>query len=196
MSDLEKENERQYRVLNQMISMHAALRDRYQRWSLVLSVGLLAGAICLNAFVFAGDAVFTAIGVDATAARAFIGAISVVLLIISLVELKTDWAGSCREHGNAVKTLSDLKASYRMAHSRPNDPGASALADLSAEYGCVMDGLPPIPERLHNRLKARHLFKLEESRWISAHPRTPLVIGRWILRWHGTREAISDAAKI
>lgn len=189
-----QENERQYRVIDQMTTMHAALRDHYGRLSLAMNIGLLAGAITLNAFVFASDAVFTTAGVDATVAKNILGIVSLVLLVLTIVELRVNWAGMQREHGNAANALVALKAKYRDVHSQ-GESSDSVLGELSQEYARVMDGLPPIPDRLHNKLKALHLFKREESEWMSAHPKTPLFVCRLILRWRGLREAISAREK-
>ena len=68
----------------------------------------------------------------------------------------------------AVALLTTLKGEYREAIS------ASAEADVAARlanrYLDVVTRIPEIPERLFNRLKARHLLKVEVSRELSAHP--------------------------
>ena len=51
------ENERQYRIIDQLLTAHAVLRDRYARRARLLSVSALALSVALNGFVFANDEV-------------------------------------------------------------------------------------------------------------------------------------------
>ena len=53
------ENERQYSVIDQMLSMHSSLRDKYKRRALLLNLALLLVSVFLCAFVFADEKMFS-----------------------------------------------------------------------------------------------------------------------------------------
>jgi hypothetical protein len=74
------ENERQYRLIDQLLTMQSALRDRYARRAFLLSSGLLAFSIFLNAFVFVDDKVFSAIGIRPELAKIGLDSTSVTSL--------------------------------------------------------------------------------------------------------------------
>lgn len=189
-----EENERQYRVTDQMITMHAALRDRYRRRALLISTVLLAGSVCLNGLVFAGDSLFRQFGLNVNFARDGIAFISILLLAASIVESRVDWGGRSRLHEDAVQKLSQLKAKYRTQHSNPETDDAS-LDTLSQDYAQTMPQLTPIPEKYHNILKALHKFKRLESAAIDRHPTAPVFLIRLCLRLHGARSIVCETIK-
>jgi len=174
MSD--NENDRQYNTVNMMTTMHAVLRDRYERRALLLSVSMLGAAIALNAFVFVSDQLLAALFFgNAERAKLGIGVLSVVLLVAAIVELRVDWASKGKSHGEAVQRLGRLKSQYRAVHSREGE-GIDLRAEeasLSEEYGRVLADLPPIPDREFARLKAYHRFKCELSRQLERDPAVP-----------------------
>lgn len=179
----ESENERQYRVLDQMLTAHSVLRDRYGRRALLLEVGLLAAAIALNAFVFAGDTVLESLFGDPRPVKNGLRVASVAALVLAIVQLRVAWAGKRRSHEEAFARLSGLKARYREAYVHrlkgvPTDEGA-----LTQEYNGTMEGLPPIPDRQFARLKAYHLFKRVLSEEISKNPGVPAILVSLRLRF-------------
>jgi hypothetical protein len=188
------ENDRQYRVVDQTLSMHAYLRDRYKRRAFVLNFGLMATSITLCAFVFASDDVLSVIGITPMATKFGVGIASVLSLILSIMETRVDWdAVSCR-HGDAAGRLGELKAKFRKLHAvtQGNDPKKNQ--SLGREYERAMRELPPIPHSMFNSLKAEHLYKTLLSQRISLCPKTPVWFLRLKLRWEGIREASKGVA--
>jgi len=174
-----KESNRQYRVLDQTLTAHSILRDRYGKWSLCLTVGLLALAVVLNAFVFASDEVFTLFGGDPGDVRLWLGMVSVAILILSIADFKVDWQGRAKLHQDAVRRLRNLKAEFRSARARSKDDISDELIEgLSQGYAKVMEELPPIPENEFVRLKVQHLRKVRLSREVDNWPGVPLVFRR------------------
>jgi hypothetical protein len=180
MTDSNKqENERQYRIVDQMMTAHAVLRDRFSRRARTLNLLLLSLAIILNAFVFASDDMLKVLFFGHTAeAKVWIASVSVALLVLAIIEFRVDWEGRSRSHEDAVERLSRLKASYREAHA-VNGRGA----ELTREYARTMAMLPPIPERSFIRLKAYHKFKRLLSQELDAHPGIPAWLASLRLRW-------------
>lgn len=100
----ESENDRQYDVLDQMLTAHALLRDRYAWRALWLNICLLATAIALNAFVFAGDDVLVAMfGAKPEHVKMGLGIASVVAMILSIMALRVDWSGAAEPCGGRGK---------------------------------------------------------------------------------------------
>ena len=129
-----EENERQYRIVDQMLSMHATLRERYARRARLLSVCLIAASILLCAFVFASDNVLTILGLQPDAARVGLGLVSVAVLILSIIELRVDWKGVADRHTHAASILAGLKAEYRKVYSEAKGSNEETNARLGHEF--------------------------------------------------------------
>ena len=159
---------RQRRLINQSLTMHAALRDRNQLIGTLISCTVLTALVVGVAFAFAGSgSSVTLMGLKAARAT-WLGWLAVVTAVLTLVELVLDRRGVGVRHATAVRMLAGLKTSYRI---RPA-PGSeiAEAARLSERYAQAMDTLPPIPERYFNRLKSAHLRKVEVSKLLSKNP--------------------------
>jgi len=183
------ENDRQYRVLTQMISMYSMLRDRYRRRDFWLNVVLIVVSISLNAFVFASDDAFTALGLPPGAARTSLKTTSVVALILSIIRLKVDWQGMAKSYSDASERLGLLKAKYREGYEKVAAGDRTIAEQLSQEYARAMEGLARIPETQFNALKARHEFKVRLSARISQYPTSPAWLLHILMRADGMRAA-------
>ena len=71
---------RQFHVLDQMLSMHSALRDKYRKRALLLNLSLLLASVFLCAFVFADKSIYLWFGLEPKVVNIFIGAASVFCL--------------------------------------------------------------------------------------------------------------------
>jgi hypothetical protein len=184
------ENERQYDVVDQMLSMHSSLRDRFSRQAFWLNVTLLACSVFLCAFRFADERVLATIRLTPDSARIAFGIASVLILIISVIELRVRWKEVAGKYGDAAERLATLKGKYRKLYAETKGTDPKRNARLGHEYQKVVKSLPTIPERLFNRLKAGHRFKKLLSQRITAYPKTPERLLRWQLRLEGICEAI------
>lgn len=189
-TSIKEENERQYGVVDQMLSMHSSLRDLMQRRAFWLNTALVGFSLFLTVFVFVGDDVLRSFGMDPARARFVLGLVAVLVLICSITESRVDWRSVAGRHGEAASRLATLKAKYRksFAETGGNDPDENSI--LTYEYNSVMSCLPAIPDRWFNTLKAEHQFKRVLSERISRFPKTP----RWFLwlqlKAEGIREAL------
>ena len=169
---METEVERQYRVVDQMLSMHSTLRDRYKRRAFVLNTLQIAISVFLAAFAFVSDAVLCELRVQPDLARFVIATAAVAMLGICIVEVRADWRGASGRHADAVRRLSALKPEYRKVVAF----GMQA-EDLNNEYNRMLGDTVPIPEKLFVSLKAIHQYKRLLSEEISKNPGVP----RWVL---------------
>lgn len=183
------ENDRQYRVVDQMLSMYSSLRDSYERWAFILTAALLACSIFLCAFRFADDKVLAAFGLTPDSARIAFGITSVVILVISVIELRVKWREVAGKFGEAAERLAMLKGRYRKLYAETHGDDPKKNSRLAREYQKVMKSLPTIPERRFNQLKAEHQFKKLLSDRISSNPKAPEWFLRWQLRVEGTWQA-------
>ncbi len=177
LSVQQAEFRRQRRVVDQALTMHAVLRDRYHRKANVVTLAILGSSVAGLSFAFVpGEAEVSLLG--ATALRStWLGLLAAVIFFLSLVELKIDWRGLAWAHGDAARQLGELKAAYR----RVGDWTLAAQADLialSRHYGEVFARIQEIPDRKFAALKQLHVKKVALSKAIDAAPGRPL----WLLR--------------
>src|SRR5260370_5256007 len=172
---------RQFRVLDQTLSMHTVLRDRYGRRALVVDALLLACSVGFCAAAFASDQVLALLGRSPEHVRYLLGAFSVAAFMVSVVSLTADWKGKAASHRVAAAKVSGAIASFRKRQADDGTWLPACSTELDGVYWEAMHNSVPIPENAFVRLKARHLRKVELSKMLSSNPGCPLVILRLIL---------------
>lgn len=182
------ENERQYAVVDQMLTMHSLLRDRMKRRAFWLNTALIGSSLFLCVFSFVGDDVLRALDFDPAMTRFVLGLVSVIVLLISITEFRVDWASESGKHGEAVARLGVLKAKYRRTFSETSGNDPKRNNRLTSEYEKLMKGLPAIPDRWFGKLKAEHRFKRILSERISECPKAPTWWVSFLLRMQGMHE--------
>ena len=148
--------------------MQATLRDRYRVQATTLTCTLLVASVIATAFAFAGGSVRVSIVGIRAERSTWLGWFAVFTFALTLVDLVIDRRGAAGERDDAVRQLAALKSHYRT----PPEPGTE-IQDylvLRQGYEMVMDGLPAVPESQFLPLKAKHLRKIEVSRYLSSHP--------------------------
>ncbi|HKM77705.1 MAG TPA: hypothetical protein VJZ03_01400 [Candidatus Bathyarchaeia archaeon] len=183
-----EENERQYRVIDQMLTMHSLLRDRMERRAFWLNTALIASSLFLTVFTFVGDDLLRALNLDPALTRFVLGLVTVVVLICSITEFRVDWRSVAGRHAEAVSRLARMKTKYRQSFTDTggNDPQTNAI--LTSACDNMMSNISTIPDRWFNVLKAEHQFKRLLSERISQCPKTP----RWFLRLQLRIEGIKE----
>ena len=187
------ENERQYRLIDQLLSMHSSLRAKYARrafWLNTIQIGL---SLFLSVFAFVADNVLYSLGLDPTRGRFVLGIIAVVVLLISITEFRVDWKAVGSKHSEAARQLAELKAKYRKTFSESTGDDCEKNSRLTTEYDRLMALLPPIPDQYFIQLKGGHGFKQELSQRVGRNPKAPVWFLRIQLRWEGVRGAWKPA---
>lgn len=184
-----QENERQYRTIDQTLSMHSSYRDRMERRAFWLNTALIASSLFLTVFAFIGDDLLRALGFDPAMARFVLGLAAVVVLICSITEFRVDWRSVAGRHAEAVSLLAAMKAKYRKSFAETSGDDSKKNARLTSEYNKAMSSVPSIPDRWFNTLKAEHQFKRLLSERISLCPKAPKCYLWLQLRTEGIREA-------
>jgi hypothetical protein len=187
-----EENERQYRVIDQMLTMHSSFRDRMEWRAFWLNTMLIGSSLFLSVFAFIGDDLLRSLGLDPAMTRFVLGLVAVLVLICSITEFRVDWRSVAGRHAEAVFRLSSLKAKYRKSFTETGGNDVKSNSTLTSEYDNVMSSLSVIPDRWFNTLKAEHQFKRLLSERISRSPKTP----RWFLRLQLRIEGIREAFRL
>jgi len=115
----------------------------------------------------AGTDLVSVLGITALRTT-WLGWFAVAVIALVLIEQVFDLRGKSVNHADAVRQLAALMPEYRAPV--PDGQEVTEQKRLGRLYQFVMDGLPDIPDRRFNRLKATHLKKVEVSKYLSAHP--------------------------
>jgi hypothetical protein len=177
----DKELERQYRVLGQMLSIHTFLRDRYHRLALASDLLLLACSVVFCATAFASDDFFVSLGISATSGKFVLKIASVIAFLASLVALRFNWKAKSGEHSEAQRRLTKCVALFRSCHNGQRSWRPECAQELSRAYWDTMDGIVEIPASKFVPLKAKHLRKVEVSKLLDVNPGCPVLVLRGIL---------------
>ena len=187
----ENESERQYRLVDQLLSMHSLLRDRYHFLAFSLNTLQIAASLFLCALAFVADDALQAAGLFPSRTRLALGLGALAVLIIAIAEYRVDWKAAGSRHGEAAGRLGRLKALYRRSRAQEETEDPEVQKSLTEEYERTMSILPPIPDRRFSRLKAHHLFKRALSERLSENPKTFAWFLRAQLRLEGVQQALS-----
>jgi hypothetical protein len=183
------EFDRMWRVVDQSLSAHAILRDRYRRCERSLTLLIVGLSIVATAFAFFTGNVTIAIWQWRLSLATGIGILTAAIFFLALAQLVLNWQRLAWAHEDAGRRLGDLKAKLRSAKVA----GVASLSDtealdLRALYDQTMADVVEIPENKFLPLKAKHHRKVAVSRLIDKHPGAPLPYLRLVAMVRGLRE--------
>ncbi|MCY4080281.1 MAG: hypothetical protein OXF54_08560 [Caldilineaceae bacterium] len=187
-----EENERQYALIDQLLSMHSSLRDRYERRAFWLNTVQIGASLFLSVFAFVPDDVIRSLDYDPAKGRYLLGVSAIVVLLISITEFRVDWKSVGSRHSEAARHLAELKAKYRKAFSEAAGEDREKNSRLAIDYDRLMALLPPIPEQYFIPLKASHRFKIYLSDRVSRNPKAPIWFLWLVLRLKGISSALKE----
>lgn len=179
MRTIREEAERQHKVIDMMLTMHAILRDRYRRWAMFMSVVLLCSSFIIVAGIFINPNIVDKLRIDTSINEFVISICSLVVFLVALIEAKVDWRGQAEKHEGAFKALQKLKVSSK-------ELLVSNLSDEKVKerwllINATLNELLPIPDKKFAKLKAAHLKKVEISKLLSQHPGCGIFLLRFSL---------------
>jgi hypothetical protein len=151
------------RVSDMLCTGHAALRDRYARFALVLDLLTLGASTWLVALAFVEPRLnikLTPFGWDS---QIWIGALGTGVFFLTLVQMKTDWKGRSDAHRRTLDAYAEVKreAGYLLSTGGYGD---DAFRRVSARYDMASSVGVPIPEAEFLAQKQRHLVKVALSK--------------------------------
>jgi hypothetical protein len=165
------EYERQKRVLNMMITAHSALRDRYFGISRFYDIILIIASVFLNAVVFANDSFYFYFFDKPSSGKLTLGIISAFVFALSLIGILLNTKQKSENHKQASIQLSNLLNESRIIDDIAEDiERNNKISVFIRKYDQITSILVAIPNKKFNRLKSRHLRKVEFSKFISQNP--------------------------
>ena len=186
-----KELDREFRVLNQTLSIHTLLRDKYNGLALILDLSLLACSVIFCATTFAGDDFYSKIGLLPETGRLVLGIASILAFSCSIISLRVNWKGKGANHSEAVKKLSDVAAQFRKEQHENGAWTEGIEENLHNDYWNAMNNIVEIPANKFNKLKAKHLKKVEISKMISSSPGCPIFLMNLVLTCRSIKKFFS-----
>jgi hypothetical protein len=172
------EMDRQYRVIDLMLTMHSVLRDRNHRRALAVDVLNFSVSLVLVATVFADTQILSVVGISGEHSRYVIGVTSLAIFFLSILTLRIDWKQKAEKHQDAHLKLAALKAKFHDWEKSHSPDNTQWLQELQQQCRVVMGEIPPIPDSKFNGLKAIHLRKVELSKALSRSPGASAIVLR------------------
>ena len=182
-----REYRRKFRVLDQMLSSHASLRERYRRRSLALILTIMALSILAASLALAAERPIEIIAVTVQT-KEWLAILAGLIFFLSIVELVVDWRGRAWAHGDAAQRLGLLKGQFRRVEVRGEFVDTKDI-DLDEAYDETTAAIVEIPNSSFNRLKAKHRRKLAVSDLQDTSPGAPVIYLRWLVFRDGIRSA-------
>jgi len=151
-------------------SAHSVFRDRYESWNFVLTLASLiptAALLCL--VLVSDDFVHRAMGVTPDHFKLFTAGVALFAFVCVLVHLAWKPDSRAAAHARAVEHYANTRYDAGLLLD------ATAILD-AASVKLVVDkyldvrGMPPIPDSQFNRLKQRHLRKVDLSKRLDKDP--------------------------
>src|SRR5713226_2437393 len=139
---------RKFRVLDQTLSMHTILRDRYAHRALAVDLLLLACSVVFCASAFASDAVLSHFGHPPDEIRYLLRFFAILAFMLSVLSLRVDWKGKSSSHRDAVAKMSRALASFRNHRADDGTWPPECLAELDDVYWEAMNNSVPVPDAL------------------------------------------------
>lgn len=167
---------REYRVLRQNMSIHAALRDEYTRKAKAAEIVLLISSLIFGVTTFAGNNFFSFFGVSAEVGSIFLGIASIAALTSSLIILVIDWKGQAALHNEATGRFHEVLQQFRVHRTSQGSWCEDQKPSLAAAYEDLHRNTINIPNRRFSGLKARYLHQVETNTLKDSHPGCPLII--------------------
>jgi hypothetical protein len=177
---------RRFGVLDQMLSAHATLRDRYRRRAVTLTLVTMAMSVGAATLALGDDRELRILGLKLET-KGWLAVLAGMIFFLAIVELAVDWRGRSWAHGDAARRLGELKAEFRRADV-DGDKVETHGVDLAAAYEQVTGAIVEIPNASFNRLKAKHRRKVAVSKLLDDRPGAPVLLLRWEVLRSGLRE--------
>lgn len=179
---------REFRLLDQGLSMHAALRDQLARRALAVDILLLACSVVFCATTFASEGTLLQLGLSTQRTQFALGIASIIAFFASLVSLQVDWKGKSAAHQHAVQKMSSALALFRKLRREDGTWPEGHKEELHKSYWDTVNDIVPIPDALFVKLKARHLRKVAVSKLLDSHPGSPVILLRWTVLFRSLKD--------
>lgn len=150
-----------------MLTAYSILRDRCKRNNMVidsLEIGFSIIVIAMTFYDYPDD-------IFGNCIRYLVIALAMVTLFLAFLKQKWDFGRMAERYSQAANKCYEAKSLLRTEIEKGEIRGCS-----QADYTAVVDrvdaicyGIEPIPDNKFNRLKYKHLRKVDFSKYLSSH---------------------------
>lgn len=155
-----------HRKADQLRSMHSCIKDNYSFWSkLILAYVSIGTAVCAILIFSIFSEVF----------QLYIGLTSASVFIVSLIPGTFAFEHKILERSIAVKKWGEwIRSANNYCKTEIDAMTYKAASEKQIElvesYKNIMNETPTIPDRMFNKLKQKHLQKIEISKALDKAP--------------------------
>lgn len=168
MGELLAELSKKVRTVDQTLSMHCILRDRFGRWAWILDTTFLVLSALISVLTFFDTQLTRTFGVNPEGLRLAVGIAALGLFLASLISVQTALHRKSHEHRDAAKVLGRLKAKGKTLKAR--EPAEGEVVVYLELVDTAFNDIVPIPESKFLSLKAAHRRKVRVSEFLDQHP--------------------------
>ena len=183
------------RVSDMMLTMHSILRDRFGFRARLFDLSLLAVAVVLCSLTFLDPALIEFFKINPMVTRLVTGICSIGVFLLSVISLRVEWKERAARHQQACGILAEIKTEARNFSNVGESMAVTELREFLRAASERMRILPEIPDSEFLRLKAKHLQKVEISRYLSSYPGVPIWVLRLRLRSVSVRSLYAEGNK-
>jgi hypothetical protein len=166
------------RRIDQSITAHSLLRDKFSRRAGTLSFAILAAAAVVTFLAISSEEIKSFFLLSHTNSDYLIGALGFIVLVCSIAELQFAWREKFARHAEAAGALARLKLVIGRDLGSEIAISRARYAEMQQAYENVNDLITRIPERKFLRLKAIHRRKVEMSKFLDDHPGSSITLLR------------------
>lgn len=158
------------KVSDMLVSAHASLCDRYDRWALLTDAAILASSTWSIAVVFVEPRIGKTLTPFKVDPQLWIGLLSIITFFVSVLELRVDWRGRADAHKRTGEMYAEVKRDCGQLLASSGPISKETFEPILARYSLATSVGTKIKEREFLRQKRRHLRKVEISKYLSRHP--------------------------
>jgi hypothetical protein len=166
------------RKADQSCSIHAGLRDWYERLANWLDYSLMFAATYLLGLSFVEPTIGLRLSLGFPS-QVVIATLSLVTFFLSIVQFKSHWKSKAQDHHITFTEYAAVKKECRMITSGARSATGPELARIRAIYDAATEKGTDIPNRAFVQGKASHVRKVYISRYLDSHPGASV----WLVRF-------------
>jgi len=157
------------RKAGQSCSIHAGLRDRYERLSNCLDYSLMFATTYLLGLSFVEPTIGLRLSFG-FATQIVVASFSLVTFFLSIVQFKSHWKNKAQDHHISFTEYANVKKECRMITSGSRAATSPELQRIRSLYDAATEKGTDIPNRVFVQGKASHVRKVYISRYLDSHP--------------------------
>lgn len=189
--DYREEANRQFKVIDQMITSHCVLKERFEKKARSLDIAILLISALLVATVFLDSKIILFLNANENLTRFIIGILSIFVLGLTIIQFKVDWKQCSEQHQKAYEVLCIYKPIFRSMRKDKNLKKED-YEKKAEEFKIAISFICSIPEKQFVALKSKHLKKVLLSKIISRNPSTSVFIIKAYLFFKGNTKKIKN----